>query len=271
MIGRRAVAGLSLLSALVFCAFAAQSASAVNAIDTTANTCVPTANNTGDFKDEHCDVEGVKGKEKYAHAVITEKKTKTSASNDKVTEETKKSEPATLKGKVGLTKTEVHCNKVKNNVEKSYIENVETEKKHNLEGTAFTEFTECSVSQPEKCKVKEPVVSEATFKGVEGLTGPKGEANAMGVEFTGEGPEKTFAELTYEGAECALKGKSFKVKGSVVATSGPTTESAQTNRHAGATLVFTHIAKMQSELKLGVDPAEFTTIVTPTMDGGNPI
>ena len=68
------------------------------------------------------------------------------------------------------------------------------------------------------------------------------------------------------------KGKSFKVKGTAIATSGPTTEtSPQTNKWAGATLVFIPEEGKMQNLKLGVNTAEFTNIVTPSMNGGNPI
>ena len=96
----------------------------------------------------------------------------------------------------------------------------------------------------------------------------------MGLEFVGKGPEESFAtiQFTNKGAEkCAVDKKSFTVKGSVIATSGPETGSAQTNNSAGATLVFTPAGGMQ-KLKLGPEVAEFTTINTTRMfGGGNPI
>jgi hypothetical protein len=57
----------------------------------------------------------------------------------------------------------------------------------------------------------------------------------------------------------------------MIATNGPTAESAQENKESGATLVFTPKFKMQT-LTLGGNPAEFETITTATMFGlGNPI
>ena len=51
---RRAAAGVALLCSLLFCAFRAQSALAVGAVNTTATTCVSASGN-GDFNDAHCD------------------------------------------------------------------------------------------------------------------------------------------------------------------------------------------------------------------------
>jgi hypothetical protein len=52
MSGRKAIVGLSLLCALVFCAFGAATASAAGG--STAFTCVKGAA-SADFEDEHCD------------------------------------------------------------------------------------------------------------------------------------------------------------------------------------------------------------------------
>jgi hypothetical protein len=269
MIGRRAVTGLSLLSALLLCAFAAQSASAAKAENTTAVTCVEFSGETSkDFKDAHC-IEKTAGTGSWEHQQIPLDKTTTiAATNEKVTNETKEHEPVVLLSKVGLTPTEFDCTKVNADTTSSFIHNVETEsKKHTLTGTVRFEYRECTVTKPAKCLVKEPIVSNATFEGVEGLGT---EANTMGIEFRGEGAEETFAEITFTGAECALKEKTFKLKGSMIATSGPGTEASQNNKWAGATWVFTPKKEMQ-KVKLGVEAAEFHSIVTPTMDIGNPI
>jgi hypothetical protein len=275
MIGRRAVVGLSLLSALLFCAFAAQSASAAKAVNTTMFTCVENGGKK-DFADAHCDEKVAEGK--FGHvAVANDVTTEIAATNAKVTETTKKSEPAVLKSKVGLTEVEISCNTVANEPQNSLAHNVETEGKHTLTGTVRTHFgntekkepLDCTVKKPAKCTVKEPIVSNATFEAVEKLGKPA--ENEMGIELKGSGAEETFAEITFEGPECALKGKTFKVKGSVIGTSGPTTESSQTNHWSGATVVFTPKKEMQ-KLKLGAEPAEFETIVTQSMaGGGNPI
>jgi hypothetical protein len=283
MIGRRATIGLSLLSALLLSAFAAQSALALEpptSKNTTAFTCVPDPNNTGDFKDEHCDETGVKGKEKFKHELIPLKTTtEVDVSTEKVTESTKKSEPAVLRGVIAGVKVEIECTVVKNNTKESLIHNEEPEAKaHTFTGTVVTEYSKCNVKLLAKCIVAEPIIATATVHGVEGMEGPTGkekEPNAMGLEFVGHGEKETFAEIEFKNKgeeKCAVHGKKFAVTGRVIATNGPTTESDQSNRESGATLVFTPKFKMQT-LKLGVEPAEFTSIVTSKMAGagGSPI
>src|ERR1043166_3162389 len=267
MIHRRAVVGLSLLSALLFCALAAQSASAAKAVNTTAVTCVKVAG-TGDFNDEHCDKPNAEKKGEFTHELLSLNVTRElDATNQKVTGETKESEPIVIKSKIGLTSTEIVCAKMQTTSSKSFVHNVETEGKHTMTGNGTALFKECTVPKPAKCTVKEPIEANANFVGAEGL-GAK--ANEMGVEFVGNGAEETIGEITYEGAECQLKRKTFKVKGSAIGTSGPTTESSQTNKYSGATLVFTPKNEMQ-KLKLGVESAEVTFITTPTGFKGPPI
>ncbi len=279
MIGRRAVIGLSLLSALLFCAFAAQSASAMvvpPSTNTTAHTCVK-ANpvKTGHFEDEHCDKTHPKKEGEWTHSLIKIGETTTiDGTNEKVTNSTKDKEVATLKGTIGLAKVDIQCNVVKNNTKNSWIRNAEPKAtEHTFEGTIETEFTDCEVKELLKCDVTEPIVSKALVHGADKFEGPKGEPNAMGIEFVGEGPEEEFAtvQFTNLGLEkCSLHEKKFVVKGRVVGTNGPTTESAQNGKETGATLVFTPKFKMQT-LKLGPNAAEFSTIVTPQMPSGGPI
>ncbi len=272
MIGRRSVIGLSLLSALLFSAFAAQSAFAIkpiHSLNTTMVTCAPVA---GGFSDAHCDGGPAGG---FAHVAVAPKTTtKVAGTNAAVTESTKKSEPAVLKGTIALSKVTIECATVKNNAATSTLTNTEpAQGQHTVSGFAETEFSTCNVKELTKCVVAEPIVSKANVTGVEGMEGPKGEKNAMGGLFVGSGAEETFATVEFKnkGAEaCSLNLKTFPVKGSVVATNGPTTESAQEGKSAGATLVFTPKFKMQT-LKLGPNAAEFSTIVTPSNNGGNPL
>jgi hypothetical protein len=276
MIGRRATIGLSLLGALVFCALSAQSAFAIEALtskNTTAFTCVKDGG-VKDFSKEHCDAGDTVPAEtgKYGHVGWKGETKEIAGTNSGVTEETKKLESAVLRGSVPGGKTEITCEIVRNKVSESNLSNTEVEKKHTLSGTIVTEFEKCTVKEPKKCTVAEPIISRATIHGVEGMEGPKAEKNAMGIEFIGEGEEETFAEIEYKSSEptCSLDKQKFKIKGKVVATSGPTTESAQENKEGGATLVFTPKFKMQT-LKLGANVAEFETIATPSMNGGSPI
>jgi hypothetical protein len=264
MIGRKAIVGLSVLSALLFCAFAAESAFAVAAVNTTAFTCAKGGGDK-DFSDAHCDQNVGKEKGEYGHiAIAVGKETKVELTNAKVTEETKKSEPAVFKSKVGLTKTELECATLKG---EGTFTNVETEGKHTGTGQASIKFSECTVKQPQKCSVSEPIVATGTGVPVEKLGAG---ANEMGGEVKGSGAEETFTEVTYTGAECSLKGKTFKIKGSAIATSGPTTESSQTGKSTGATAVYTPKNEMQ-KLKLGIEPAEFTSIGTALVTGGSPL
>jgi hypothetical protein len=270
MIGRRGIAGLSLLCALMFCAFAAQSASAqvgIKSTNTTAWTCVKGGGNL-DFADEHCDVKVTIGNGEYGHEPIgLNTTTKIEVLNA--------GKAPFFKGTVAGAVTEVECANVASVAEKSMIHNVETELKHTVTGEVQVNFTKCTVKNPKECKIKEPITTTATFGGVEGLKPGGGE---MGVEFNGSGVEKTFAELSYEGEKCSLKGQTFKVKGSVIATGGTPT---QTEDHSGATSVYIpHKEKATvKELEEGMQTLEiaknkeqfFTATFTTKMVGGNPI
>lgn len=287
MIGRRAVIGLSLLSALLFCAFAAQSASATinggkESTRTTAFTCLASGGETNkDFTDEHCDKKVTAGTGSFEHLKIaTGTETKIGGNNEKVTGATNEIESAVLRGTIGITKTEITCKKYVVDETKSFILNAQPKAlEHKVTGTVRAEFSECEVKKPAKCTIRDPIIAEAIFVGVEGLKGPKvGEENAMGLRFTGEGEaegkKETFARILYKGAECALKEKEFPVTGKVIATSGPTTaETGQESQHSGATLVFTPKFEME-ELHIGVpaNVAEFETIATSKMaSAGNPL
>jgi hypothetical protein len=266
MIGRRVSMCLALISALSACALASQGASAAKSVNTTMFTCIMEPSSKGDFDDAHCDKSNP-GKGKFTHSLIPlDTTTEMDATNEKVTAETKEPEPAVLKSTVNLAKTTIECTVVKGNTQKSLVHNVETEGKHTLTGVAAAEYSGCNVTQPAKCSVAEPIIAEAIVTGVEKLGPGKSE---MGIEFTGKGEEETLAVLEYKnkGEEsCPLKGVSAKVKGSAIATSGPTTESIQTNEWGGSTLVFTPKSEMQ-KLKVGKEAAEFTSIITPRMSG----
>jgi hypothetical protein len=270
MIGHRVIVGLSSLFALMFCVFATQSASAATATNTTAFTCVDVGPFDGDFADAHCDTQEVNGK--YAHQAMSLDSTKEiELSNAEVTEGTKKSEPAVLKSKIGLTNVEIECTKVasrsivieKTLIREALIHNVEDILgEHTVTGLVALRLSSCTAKvAPLKCTIKEPIDSETLeFRGREKLGAG---ANEMGVEFSGGGSEILLSiEFQNKGSEeCFLKGKTFQLKGSAIATSGPTTESSQTNKRSGSTLVFTPKKEMQ-KLKLGVESAEFSTLLT---------
>jgi hypothetical protein len=87
------------------------------------------------------------------------------------------------------------------------------------------EFSKCTVGKPANCTVKEPILLESntTLQFLIGGLGAWKVANeaewnaaakkGFGDKFVGKGAEETVTEVTLEGANCALKGKPFKVSG----------------------------------------------------------
>ncbi len=288
MIGRRATTGLALLCALMFCAFAAQSASAqvgTHATNTTAFTCVNVGANKGEFKDEHCDEKVGAEKGSFAHKEFPESKATTAieVTNEKTSDDTTKAYSATLTVIHLGVHTEITCEVVKSKAGgKNWIQNVEKEGKHTVEGTVEVEFTACKVLKPLKCEVTEPIQIIAKFKGVEGLKG-SGKEKTMGVEFT-QDEGKNFAELSFKnkGAEvCAFNGKTFPLTGAFTATGKP--EPSATNKHSGATSIFVpnkteptgkqvKPAEEMQTLKFSTSTAHFDARLTTRMaEKGNPI
>jgi hypothetical protein len=118
-------------------------------------------------------------------------------------------------------KTEIECSTVTGKTNESSISNTEPEGgKHTLSGTVVMETSKCTVKQPTNCTIAEPVIARFTIHGVEGMLGPKNEPNAMGIEFTGHGAEKTISEFEYKGEKCSLKGQKFKYTGKLIAHTG---------------------------------------------------
>ncbi len=264
MIGRRFVIALSLLSALLLCALTAASASAVKSKNTTAFTCVK-GGGAKDFSDAHCSFSVGEGKGEYGHVVIpVGEKTSGEATNVGVTNSTKDSEPAILKGKIALTKVTIECTTAKG--KGSGVQEEPEKGVHYGSGEASTEFSFCNVKELAKCIVTEPIKVQLTAIAHEKLGAAE---NEMGGEVIGAGAEETFAEITFKnkGAEaCALNGKTFPIKGSALVTSGPGTESPQTGKSTGATAVYTPKNSMQ-KLKLGAEAAEFSVITKVTANG----
>jgi hypothetical protein len=261
MIGRRSAIGLALLFAFSFCALAAQSAVAqvgTKAVNTTAVTCIK-GGGAEDFEDPHCDKFVGVGSGEYGHVAVA---------NDETRElEVTNVGAAKLNANLAGVVTEVTCSKMKAASEKAFVHNVETEKKHTMTGEGTTLFSECTVLKPSKCIVKEPISSAGTFQGIEGLGAGK---NEMGVEFVGMGEQKTLAEISFanKGAEsCALLngGKAWIVKGSAIGTSN----GSQTNKHAGATIVFESGKEMQT-IEMGAKAAQVALTITPSGAGGGP-
>jgi hypothetical protein len=267
MIGRRAIVGLSLLSALLLCAFAAQSASAAAAKNTTAVTCVENGG-AKDFSDAHCDTAVTPGTGKFGHVAIENGKATTiTVTNEKTASETKGAAPTILKGTVFGVKNEITCNTVKG---EGSLTNEEVGKEHKVKGSVTANFTSCTVNKPSGfgCKVKEPITVKSNTEGVEELQGAKekekGEKGTeMGLEFKPTEGE-TFSSVVIEG--CFLAG-TFKTTGTAIGTGTP----APNAKHSGATNIFTN-AMTKETLKLSGNPAEVSSSTTVTMSGGgNPI
>lgn len=260
MIGRKATVGLALLCALLFSAFAVQSASAASATNITLFTCVP--GGTG-FSDAHCDNSATPGT--FGHTLISGVTKNVEIDNKLTGAETS---PQKLEGKPFGVTTNISCTTLAGT---GSIENIEPKATvHQINGAGTFNYTGCTASAPAKCTVKNPIVAKiGSAEALEGLTGPKAEANAMGIELKAEAG-KPFAEVTLEGAECALKGKPFPVEGSVIVTNGPVSGSAQNKKFSGATAV-AEATESMSKLVAGGKPALYSGIATFKMEGGNPI
>jgi hypothetical protein len=259
MIGRKATVGLALLCALLFSAFAAQSASAVKG--TTLNTCSPDAVKK-DFADEHCDREVGPPEGKFGHVKI-EEPTEIEGRFIATKNETKESTPAILKGTAGGAATEITCTEMTSS---ETATNEEVEKVMRVSGVKVTvEYSKCTVQKPLKCTVKEPIkVEKASSVTVNNQGTSKTE---MGVEFKPEAG-KPFTTITYEGAECGLKGSTLEVQGTVVATGSR--GSTETVSSSGATALIT-LSMSKETLTFGGKPAELSITATPKMVEGKPL
>lgn len=256
MIGRRAVIGLSLLSALLFCAFAASSASASVAVNTTSYTCVE--KEKGDFSDVHCNEKVAAGTGKFGHVEIkVGEKTGLEGHNQGAG-----GTNPVLRGQVGGVSVEITCTTL--GTEGGSQTNEEPSAKvHNTSGSATVSFTECVVNKPASCTVKEPISTKVVYQGVEGLGPGK---NEMGLEYKpAEGT--TFVTITLQGEKCSLKGTNINVQGTAIGTGAP----APTEKHAGARILLT-FAMTKETLSIGGKAAEFS--VTATVQGagkGTPV
>jgi hypothetical protein len=255
MIGRRAVLGLSLLSALVFCALAAQGASAAEAKNTTAVTCVEKAK--GFFEDAHCDTKLPTPTGNFEHVAIElNTETEIHVTNEKTAEKTTQSTPVTTKLVFGGVEVHVECTKVVTDTKnKSFIRNTEPiTKEHKVDGTIAVIFEGCTVKKPANCTIKS-ITFAAKFVGVEEL-GPNHDTH--GLEFKPDGV--AFSSKVLEGEKCPLKGKAIEITGSMIATGTPSPK----EKHSGATWIFEPGNEMQ-KLEAGGKAAEFKATLTPSM------
>lgn len=265
MIGRRAVVGLSLLCALVFCAFAAPNAAAAKSKGTTQFTCVKVATaKTGDFNDEHCKEPNAKHEGEFTHEVIpNEQKTEVVGVN---------TNNAVLKSTIGGLESVITCTAVASTgtaTNETVPPEEEGLKRHTLSGTGISiKYTKCTAKVgKEECIVKGGTVEvpsatsmdveeqtiSYTTKGVETKTTFK-----MGILF--EPPAgKPFA--TFELEKCKFAGK-YEVEGKALGVP------------EGATLTFTQ-ASTEPTLKLSGQQAFFENTLTvrmgPASKPGNPI
>jgi triacylglycerol lipase len=251
MIGSRSAICLSLLCALLFCAFAAAGASANG---TTAFTCSSGAG-VKDFTDAHCDTGTTEGA--FGHIEIEAgQETEVETTNAKTKSETKESTPAILKGTIAGVATEISCTTVSGSAKDT---NKEISSVMQNEGTGVAiKVSGCTVVKPTKgCKVKEPIELTGTSITVENLGG-KGE---MGIEFKPKEGKK-LSEVTFEGAECVVKGQVVALEGTMVATGGRGSSEAVTS--TGATLLFT-AAMTKETLKFAGNAAELSSTITVSM------
>lgn len=276
MVGHRAAVGLSLLCALVFCAFAAASASAefgTKGVATTAVTCVLADEvGKGQFDDAHCNEESETEEGDYDHKPLeaeVNEKTDIEATSVETAMETKANASITIKFGTGETAVEITCQEAhRTGGENSYIENEEKEKQHTVTGTLEVDFVKCEVKKPAKCKVKEPIEFKAKFEGVEKMGINK---NTMGVEFQGDpDPDSPFMSVVLENKgieKCPLNGKKYDIDGTAIATGAP----SPADEYSGATWKFEPGNKMQT-LTVGGVNVELTATLTPRMAiGGYPI
>ncbi len=251
---------VSLLSALLICAFAAQSASAAVAVNTTTVTCVKGKGDL-DFLDEHCDEKVEKGKGSFGHeAIAGGTKTTVSVTNAGTQNGTKEAAPTIIKGTVFGVKHEITCQTTSG--EGSLTNSEPVVKQHKVTGTVTINYTSCTVNKPAGfgCEVKQPITLKSNVEGVEGLGAGK---NEMGLEFKPAAGE-TFEEITI--ANCVFAGTS-KITGIAIGTGTP----KPTEKHGGATYVFTN-AMTKETLKWAGNSVEISGSTTVTMSGGgNPV
>jgi hypothetical protein len=246
MIGRRTIVGLSLLSVLAFCAFAAQGASAAweTATNTTAWTCVK-GGGFKDFKDADCTEATLQGSGEYGHVEIP------AATPTEI--ESSSSEKSVLTGELLGAKVVITCTStVPDTAVVSFIENTTTGLPNmDLHGTDAVVFKGCTVTgNGAKCNVKEGRITlKALFRGVKEPI-----AANMAVQFEADG-QAFLVNVEFEGT-CLVK--EAKVEGIARGTA------------EGA---FLNFKAEDEELTFFGNPATFTGKFTTKMDGtgGNAI
>ncbi len=265
MNGRRAVIGLSLLCALLFSPFAAQSAQAT--VGTTAFTCVEGGNK--DFADAHCDEGVTPGTGKFGHAELPESgkaTTTVEGTNAKTANKTTEAKHALFKSTSGGIALEFTCATVQ---AEGSIKNLAVGPDGGMavESNGTTTFSNCKMPKPvngakeELCKVAEPIKTSGSSV-TRVLQGP--EKNTMGFE-TQPTKGSPFTELTFEnvpGKACFLNGKVIQVTGTAMGTGARGPDSKVNS--SGATVLFT-TAMTKETLKFGAAAAEIEATITGSM------
>jgi hypothetical protein len=252
MTGRRATIGLSLLSALVLCAFVAPSAMALNG--TTAFKCIHTTATGEEFSDEHCT------SAQTGHAGFTEMgltpntETEITASNSSTESKVTNSK---LKGVATGVSFELESSSFQSCAGNDKVGNkLNGGGQGEATGIFCGEFSSVVVNKPAKCEVEKGVVKLLENGTGKTVVKEVSEKQEMYVELNPP-KEKPFAEFTFAGGECTLKGTKVSVTGS--ATANVSTELAKND---GATLKFT-TAQTGKTLKAAGNTAELEATFTP--------
>jgi hypothetical protein len=255
MTGRRAIVGLSLLTALVVCAFAAPNASALQG--TTAYTCMP-VKMAAAFSDEHCTKEAEGGEGWIHEEIAANVKTHLSVTNN---ETMAKTIPSKFKATVGGVKFEAEASGYLScEGEKTRVQNSEAGEQMFTGGLFCGEFTNVVVKEPANCEVQNKTIklSNENIWISHVVVNPETKKEEMWLEFIPEGG-KLFATFEIVGKDCGIKNTKVKVEGTA-----ETTGMFPTDKSDGATLKFT--TKTTGEtLKVGATPAEFEGTFTPRM------
>jgi len=259
MTGRRAIIVLLALSALVFCAFAAPNAMALKG--TTAFTCKPVKKpgpEAKGFTDEHCTKEAGGELVSFIHEEITPAlPTGLTVTNN---ETTTTNVTAKFKSELGGMEFELEAPTFKSCIG-TWLANQGVAMF--VGGKYCGEFTGVKVTKPAKCSVEKNTVElEKTGFWITEVKVNKEGKEEMWAEFRPPIPEpeeNVFTEFKFEGAECALKGKTVEVTGT--ARGNPTTKATPLD---GATLKFT-TGDTGKTLKVGAAKAEFSGTFTPRM------
>ena len=267
MTGRRSIVGLALFSALLFSAFAAQSAMAafVNNTNVTAFECK--SGGALDYSDAHCDHAVSPGTGSFGHTAIGPVAgTEIEITNAGTKNNTTETEPADLHGVLAGAEATITATTVTGTGTISNVAGTGTEMK--VEGTATINYTGVTVDQPEHCTAVEPITVNAKFHGVK-------EGTKMGLQFEPLVAGGNFASITFGGgASCPLNGSTINVKGTAIGTAGGNTtnetEARPEANGSGATTVFEAGNGMEA-LTIGGNTATFTSKTTTKMKNGNPI